>query len=51
MIIFTSDTFHVVVNNYAKYGGNNLSHLRLFAYIVEDTYSSINESIEKIQEQ
>ena len=51
MIIFTSDTFHVVVYNYAKYGGNNLSHLRLFAYIVEDTYSSINESIEKIPEQ
>ena len=51
MIVFSNDTFHAGVKSYAKYGGNNLSHLRLFAYIVEDTYSSINESIEKIQEQ
>ena len=48
MIVFTSDTFHTDVKIYAKYGGNYLSHLRLFVYIVEDTYTSIDESIENI---
>ena len=48
MIIFTSDTFHACVKSYAKYGGNYLFHLRLFAYIVEETHFSIDESIETI---
>ena len=47
MIAFTSDIFYASVKSYAKYGGNYLSHLRLFAYIVDDTYTSIDESIEK----
>ena len=46
MIVFTNDTFHAGVKNYAKYEGNYLSHLRLFAYIVEDTHTSIDETIE-----
>ena len=36
MIVFTNDIFHASVKSYAKYGGNYLSHPRLFAYIVED---------------
>ena len=48
MVVFTNDKFHVVVNCYAKYWGNRLSHLRLFAYIVEDKYTSIVNSIETI---
>ena len=48
MIVFTNDTFHVDVKVYAKYGSNYLSHLRLFVYIVENTYTSIDESIESI---
>ena len=47
MIVFANDTFYAVVKLYKKYGGNHLSHLRLFAYIVDDTYTSIDESIEK----
>ena len=47
MVAFTSDIFYASVKNYAKYGGNYLSHLRLFVYIVDDTYTSIDESIEK----
>ena len=48
MIVFTSDTFHTGVKSYAKYWGNYLSHLRLFAYIIEDIYCSIDESKETI---
>ena len=47
MIVFTNDTFHVSVKSYAKYGGNYLSHLRLFAYIVEETFVSFDENIAK----
>jgi len=36
MIVFTNDTFHAGVKSYAKYGGNNLSHLRLFSYIADN---------------
>ena len=46
MIVFTNDTFHVDVKVYAKYGGNYLSRIRLFAYIIDDKYTSIDESIE-----
>ena len=46
MIVFTNDTFHVDVKVYAKYGGNYLSRIRLFAYIVDDKCTSIDESIE-----
>ena len=38
MIVFSNDTFHAGVKSYAKYGGNYLSHLRLFAYIVEESF-------------
>ena len=47
MIVFTNDTFHVGVKSYAKYGGNYLSHLRSFAYIVEETFVSFDEYIAK----
>ena len=47
MIVFSNDTFHAGVKSYAKYGGNYLSHLRLFAYIVEESFFSVDESIEK----
>ena len=47
IIVFTNDTFHAGVKRYAKYGGNHLSHLRLFAYIVEYKYTSIVRSIEE----
>ena len=46
MIVFTNDIFHACVKSYAKYGGNHLSHLRLFVYIVENKYTSIVSSIE-----
>ena len=36
MIVLTNDTFHAGVKSYAKYGGNNLSHLRLFSYIADN---------------
>ena len=48
MIVFSNDTFHAGVKSYAKYGGNYLSHLRLFAYIIEESFFSVDESIEKI---
>ena len=48
MIVFSNDTFHAGVKSYAKYEGNYLSHLRLFAYIVEEKFHSVDESIEKI---
>ena len=51
MIVFSNDTFHAGVKSYAKYGGNYLSHLRLFSYIVEETFISFDESIEKFQKQ
>ena len=41
MIVFTNDTFHAGVKSYATYGGNYLYHLRLFSYIVENSYTSI----------
>ena len=47
MIVFTNDIFHAGVKSYAKYEGNYLSHLRLFAYIVEETFISFDESIGK----
>ena len=46
MIVFANDTYIASVKLYTKYGGNHLSHLRLFAYIVEDKYSFIVDSIE-----
>ena len=45
--MFTNDICHADVKSYAKYGGNHLSHLRLFAYTVEDKYTFIVEFIEK----
>ena len=47
MIVFTNGIFHAGVKSYAKYGGNYLSHLRFFAYTVEDNYISIEDSIGK----
>ena len=47
MIVFTNDTFHTGIKSYAKYKGNYLSHLRLFAYIVEEIFIYFDESIEK----
>ena len=51
MIVFTNDTFHAGVKSYATYGGNYLSHLRLFSYIVENSYTYIIDSIDKISSQ
>ena len=48
MFVFTNDTFHAGVKSYATYGGNYLSDLRLFSYIVENSYTSIIDSIDKI---
>ena len=48
MILFTNNAFHVGVTNYEKYGSDYLSHLRFFAYIVEDKYISIVNSVDKI---
>ena len=47
MIVFTNNTFYAGVKIYVKHGGNHSSHLRLFAYIVEDKYTSIMDSIDK----
>ena len=47
MIVFTNDTFHAGVKSYTKYGGNYLSHLRLVAYIVDETFIFFDESIER----
>ena len=35
MIIFTNHTIHAGVKTYEKQGGIYLSHIRMFAYIVE----------------
>ena len=48
MIVFTNDTFHAGVKSYTIYGGNYLSHLRLFSYIVVNSCTSMIDSIDKI---
>ena len=35
MIVFTKNISHAGVKSYVKYGGNQLSRLRLFAYIIK----------------
>ena len=43
MIVFTTDTFHVGVNIYEHQSGVYSSHLRLFAFIVENNHVSIKD--------
>ena len=45
---FTNNTFYAGVKSYVKYGGNQLSRLRLFAYIIKNKYTFIVDSIDKI---
>ena len=51
MLVFINDTFYTGVKSYAKHGGIYLSHLRLFAYIVVETFISFDESIEKVSKE
>ena len=48
MIVFTNNAFHAGVNSYERQGGNYLSHLRVFAYIVESEYVSIKDEVSKV---
>ena len=49
MILFTGDTFHVGVNTFERRNGRYPSNLRIFSYIVEDDFLSINENITSIK--
>ena len=45
MIFFTNHTIHVGIKSYGKQGGMYSSHLRMFAYIVEQDYVQIKDGI------
>ena len=45
MIVFTSHTIHTGVKTYEKQGGLYSSHLRMFAYIVEEGYVQTEDSV------
>ena len=48
MIVFKSHTIHTGVKTYEKQGGLYSSHLRMFAYIVEEGYVQTKDSITKL---
>ena len=50
MTVFTNNTFHAGVKSYERQGCNYLSHLRLFAYIVENKCVSIKDEATKLWE-
>ena len=48
MILFTNHTVHAGVKSYEKHGGQYSSHLRMFAYIVEEGHLQTQDSITKV---
>ena len=48
MIVFISHTIHIGIKTYEKQGGIYSSHLRMFAYIVEEDYVQTEVSITKL---
>ena len=48
MIFFTNHTIHVGIKSYEKQGGMYSSHLRMFAYIVEQDYVQTTDCITKL---
>ena len=48
MIAFTNHTIHAGVKTYEKQGGIYSSHLRMFAYIIEENYVPTEDSITKM---
>ena len=49
IILFIGDTFHAGVSTFERRNGNYPSNLRIFSYIVEDDFLSINENITSIK--
>ena len=47
MILFTNHTVHAGVKSYEKHGEQYSSHLRMFAYIVEEAHFLTEDSIQK----
>ena len=48
IIVFTNHTIHAGVKRYEKQGGMYSSHLRMFAYIVEQDYVQKTDCITKL---
>ena len=48
MILFTNHSIHAGVKSYEKHGGVHSSHLRMFAYIVEEGHFQTEDSITKV---
>ena len=48
MIVFTNISFHIGIKSYKQQGGNYMSHLRLFACIVENKYVLIKDEVLKL---
>ena len=49
MILFTGDTFHAGVSTFERRNDSYPSNLRIFSYIVEDNFLSVNENITLIK--
>ena len=48
MILFKNHAIHTSVKTYEKQGGIYSSHLRMFAYIIEENYVPTEDSITKM---
>ena len=48
MILFTNHTVHAGVKSYEKHGGQYSSHLRMFAYIVEQGHLQNEDTITRV---
>ena len=49
MIVFTGDTYHSGVSTFERRNGSYPSNLRIFSYIVEDNFLSVDEDIKAIK--
>jgi len=49
MIVFTGDTYHSGVSTFERRNGSYPSNLRIFSYIVEDNFLSVEEDIKSIK--
>ena len=49
MIVFTGDTIHSGVSTFERRNGSYPSNLRIFSYIVEDNFLSVDEDIKSIK--
>ena len=48
MILFTNHTVYAGVKSYEKHGGQYSSHLRMFAYIVEEGHFQTQDTITRV---